>query len=268
MQCACQGILPKIGQTEKCGERHTSHAAAECPFLCVETVRPHTLVTEQVELFVFVGVVSLLKYRHIIRAAFVEIPVFLRIDRINLKPDHAEILPCKFTGFADVFHIALTSALTGQNQDFLHTAVGNDFHLMLDLFHVQFHAADVVVAVESAVDTVILAVIGNVQRCEEIDGVAEVLAGFQPCFLCHLLKERFRGRGEKCLEILNGAGVMLQCSLHISSGILCRIVVIHLRHHVCTYIRFDHFHSRQVFHVVLTGRRIIFQSVLFRQSFR
>ena len=77
------------------------------------------------------------------------------------------------------FYITLGAALSGEDQDLLHAAVGDDLHLMLDLRHIQLHPLDVVVAVEAAVDAVVFAVIGDVQGGEEIDGIAEVAAGFQ-----------------------------------------------------------------------------------------
>ena len=63
-------------------------------------------------------------------------------------------------------YIALRTAFAGKDQDFLHTGVSNDFHFMLNLLHIQLHAVDMVVAVEAAVDAVILAIVGNVQGCE------------------------------------------------------------------------------------------------------
>ena len=67
-----------------------------------------------------------------------------------------------FNRLADVFHTADLAALPGQNQDFLHAAVSDHLHFFFDLLHGQLHTADVVIAVEAAVDAVIFAVIGDI----------------------------------------------------------------------------------------------------------
>ena len=176
-------------------------------------------MSQQVKLFVFVRVVGFLKYGYIIRAAFVEISVFLRIDRIDFKPDHAEIVPRQFAGFSYVSHMALGPAFAGKDEDFLHAAVGDDFHLFFNLFHGKLHPVNVVITVKSAVDAVIFTVIGYVERREQIYCVAEMAACFKPCPLCRLFKKGLCRRGKQGFEILNGTGLMLQSRRHI----VCRI---------------------------------------------
>ena len=78
-------------------------------------------MSQQVEGFVFLCIVGLLKYRHIVGTTLMEIPILVRVDRINLQTDHAEILSCQLTGLTDVLYIALPSTLTCEDQDFLHT---------------------------------------------------------------------------------------------------------------------------------------------------
>jgi hypothetical protein len=75
------------------------------------------------------------------------------------------------SSFTDVFHVALRSALAGQNQNFFHTAVGNDFHFLFDLLHRELHSVDVVIAVKAAVHTVVLAIVCYVKGREQTDGI-------------------------------------------------------------------------------------------------
>ena len=65
--------------------------------------------------------------------AFMQILVFIRVYRINLNADVAEILPCNLYSLADVLHIRVRPALTCQNQNFLHAGIRDHLHLMLDL---------------------------------------------------------------------------------------------------------------------------------------
>ena len=159
MQCRSQGIPAKVRQPQKGGKSHPTHTATQCPLLGIKTIRPHPFVPCQMQLLVFFQIISLLKDSHIVRAALMEILVFIRIDRVNLQPHVTEILPCQPACPANILKAALATAFPGQQQDFLHAAAGNHLHLMLHLLTGQLHPLNVVIAVEAAVDAVILAVI-------------------------------------------------------------------------------------------------------------
>ena len=162
----------------------------------------------------------------------------------------------------------MRTAFAGENQDFLHAAVGDDLHFVFNLLHVQFHALNVVIAVEAAVNAVILAVVGDVQRGKQVNGVAEVLAGFQPGTLRHFLQKGLGGRGEEGLQILNGAGFVLQRRPDVLGGVLGGVVGVHLGEHHVPDIGINLFHPRQILHVAFPAGRVGFQPVLFFQGFR
>ena len=187
MQCACQCVLSEIGQTEQCRERYPSHATAQGSFLCIKAVGPNTLMSHQMQSFILYIVIGFLENSDIIHTTFMQIPIFIRIHRINFHADHAEIFSCQLTSLTNVFDITHGTAFACQNQDFLHAAVRDDLHFLFNLLHIQLHAVDVVIAVEAAVYTVILAVIRNIQGGEKINGIAEMLAGFDSCLLRHFL---------------------------------------------------------------------------------
>ena len=262
---AGKGVFSEIRKSQQSREGHAPHTAAESPFLSVESVRPHPFVAEKMKGFVFVGVVGFLKDRHIVGATLMEICVFVGVDGVDFQSHHAEVFPRQFAGFANVLYVAFGPAFTGENQDFLHAAVGDDLHFMLDLFHIQFHALDLVIAVETAVNAVVFAVVGNVEGREKINGVAEVLACFQPRLLCHFFQKRFGGGGEQRFEILNGTGGVLQGGFYILRRVSAVIVVIHPGNDVFTDIGINLFHSRQVFHVIFSAGRIGFQAVFLFQ---
>ena len=125
-----------------------------------------------------------------------------------------------------------------------------------------------VIAVETAVHTVIFTVVGDVQRCKQVYRVAKMFAGLDPGFLCHLLQERLSGRGEQSLEILDRTGVVIQSSPNIPRGILGVIVAFHLGHDLTADIGFNDFHSRHVLHMIPAAGRVCFQPMLFLQSRR
>ncbi len=208
MQGACQCILTEIRQSEQRRKSYAAHAAHQRTFLCVKAVRPYSFVSEQVQSFVFFGIIGFLKNGHIVRTAFVEILVFIGIDGIDLKTDHTEILSRQLTSFTDVFHITLSTALACEYEDLLHTAVSNNPHLFFDLFHGKLHTVNMVIAVKSAVNTVIFTVVGYVQGSKEVHCVTEMLACFNPCPLRHLFKKRLCRRRKERLKVLDGAGFM------------------------------------------------------------
>ena len=266
MQGTGQGVLPKVGQPQQGGEGHPPHPAPEGALLGVEAVGPHPLVAHQVQGLVLVGVIGLLKNGDVVGPALVEIAVLVGVDGVDLQPHHAEVFSGQLAGLADIFHIALGAALSGEDQDLLHAAVRNDLHLVLDLRHVQLHPLDMVVAVEAAVDTVVFAVIGDVQGGEEIDGVAEVAAGLQPRPGGHLLQEGLSRGGEEGLKILHGAGLVVQGGPHILGGIAGGVIGLHLSDHLVPDVGVELFHAGQILHVALPGGGIGLQLVLSGQG--
>ena len=92
----------------------------EGALLGVEAIGPHPLVAHEMEGLVLVRVVGLLKHGDIVRAALVEVTVLIGVDRVDLQPHHAEVLPGQLAGLADVLHAALDAALAGEDQDLLH----------------------------------------------------------------------------------------------------------------------------------------------------
>ena len=215
------------------------------------------------KLLVAIGVVGLLKNGDVVGAAFVEIAVLLGVHGVDLQAHHAEILPGQPAGFPDIFHVALPPALPGKDQNLLHAAGGNDLHLLLDLLQGELHAADVVVAVEAAVDAVVLAVVGDIQGGEEIDRVAEVLAGLQSGPGRHLLQEGLGGGRQEGLEVLDGAGIVLQGGLHVGGGVGRGVIGLHLAYDLVHHVGVDPLHIGQVSHVVCPGGGVGLQPVLF-----
>ena len=206
VQSAGKGIPAKIRKPQKCRKGCPPHTAHKSTLLSVKAVGPHTLMSEKMQSFILIDIVGLLKHGNIVRAALMEIAVFIRIDRVNLNSHHAEIFSRQTAGLSDILHAAFGPALTGEDENFLHTALGNDLHFLFDALHVQLHPADMVIAVKSAVHTVILTVIGNIKRREQIHRIAKMLTGFNPCPLSHLLQKRFRRRGQQCFEIFYRTG--------------------------------------------------------------
>ena len=148
----------------------------------------------QMQSFVFIRIISLLENRHIICAAFVKICVLIRIHRIHLKTDYLEIFPGDLTSLSDIFHIRFRFALSGKDQDLLESGFCNSCHLFLDLICIQLCASDLVVAVKSTVNTVVLTVVCNVDRCKHADTVPKMFPCFDPCSLCDFFQKRQRCR--------------------------------------------------------------------------
>ena len=266
MESACQSVLSEVRKSQQCRECYSPHASHEGSLLGIESVRPYPLVAQQMQCFVFISIVGFLEYCYVIGSALMEIAVILSVYRVDLKTHHAEILPGQPAGLPDVFHIAVGRALPCKNQYFLHSGVCDYLHLVLNLLPGQLHAADVVVAVESAVYAVIVTVVCYVQRREQIHRISEVLTGLSSGSNGHFLKKWLRSRGQQCLKVLNGAGFVVQRPADIGGGIDGVIIGLHLGHNLTAHIRFYYFHSRQVFHMVPAACGICFQSVLFIQS--
>ena len=162
--------------------------------------------------FIFVGIISFLKNSHIVCTTFMQISVILCIARINFKTHISEIFFGKTAGIADIGNAALWFALARQHQNFFNAGIGNNLHFMLNFFHGKLFSVNIVIAVKTAVNTVIFTVICNIQRCENVGRITEVVTRFTLGTLCHFFQKRFCGRGEQCLKVLSAAAVVGKCS--------------------------------------------------------
>ena len=98
-------VLSEIVKTEKRRKRNSSHSAANCAFLRVQTVGENALVSCEVKRFVLVGVVGFLKNRDVIGAVLVKILVLVRVHRVNLNSHVLEILVCNRASLADILDV-------------------------------------------------------------------------------------------------------------------------------------------------------------------
>ena len=115
MQSRSQRILAKIIQTKQRGKTCAPHTAHQRPFLRVKTIRPDSLMPQQMKRFIFITVVGLLEHCHIIYSALMQILIFIRIHRIDLDSDIPEIFPGDLHRLSYIFHVGILPALAGQN---------------------------------------------------------------------------------------------------------------------------------------------------------
>ena len=183
----CKGIFAKIVQPQQCCKADATHTTSNGTFLCIETIRKDPLVTCQMQSFVFIGIIGFLKNSHIIRPALVKILIFIRVHRIHFQTDDLEVFSSGLAGFPDVFHVGFCTAFSRKYQDLLQASLSDSFHFPLDLFFVETCAPDFIMAVESTINAVVLAVVGNVDRCEHTHAVTEIFLFFLLRFLRHFL---------------------------------------------------------------------------------
>jgi len=145
--------------------------------------------------FILICIVGFLEYRYIIYATFMKIFILIYIYRIDLNTDISEIFPGNLHCFSDIFYIRIGPAFPCKDQDLFHTGLCDHLHFMLDLFKCKFFAADVVVAVKTAVNAVILAVIGNIKRGKNVYRIAKMIFCDLLSFSGHYLQIRSRCRG-------------------------------------------------------------------------
>ena len=250
VQTGRKRILAEVGQTEQRRKADTAHAAHQCTLLRVQAIRENALVTAEVQGFVLLVVIGLLKYGDVVHTALVQISVLIHVERINLDADDTEILARQLNGFTDVGYRRHGTALAGQNEDFLQTGLRDGLQFLFDLVHIQFGTANLVVTVETAVNAVIFAVIGDIQRREHLHRVAKVLACFHLRPLGHLLEERQRRGRQQCAEVLRREYVLAERTQNISGSIGIRIIGVHAGNDLVLYFRADVVHARLVLHVV------------------
>lgn len=125
-------------------------------------------MTCQMQLCVFILVIGFLENSYVIHAAFMQISVFIAVERIDFYAYNLEVLACLIAGFADVMHVTHFAAFAGKNKDFLLTGGGDSLHFGSNLLAAQAGALNFIMAVEAAVNAVIFAVVGDIQRRKKV----------------------------------------------------------------------------------------------------
>ena len=182
-----------------------------------------------------------------------QISVLFHIERINLNADDTEVLARQFDRLPDILDRRHRTALAGQQQNLLQTGRGDGFQLPLDFLHIEPRAADLIMAVKSAIYAIVFTIVGDVQRGKHLHRVTEVLTRLHLGALRHLLKKRRGGRRQERGKILRLQHVAMQCALHIGCGILLRVVGLHPGDNLVLNVRADVFHAGLVGHVVGFG---------------
>ena len=219
MEAGGKGVPAEVVQPQQGGEGHPPHPPHQGPLLGLHPVGEHPLVARQMKLLVPCVVVGLLEHRHIVHPAPVEVGVLVGVHGVHLDAHHFEILPGDFAGLPDVLHVAHLPALSGEDEDFLQAGFGDGGHLPLNPRRVQLGPADLVVAVEAAVDAVVLAVVGDVDGGKQVHVVPKIPPLLQPGLLSHLLQEGLRRRREEGGKVLRGALGGVQSRPHVLSGV-------------------------------------------------
>ena len=250
VQARGQGVLAEVVQAQQGGHGHAAHSAAQGAFLGVEAIGPDALVAQQMQLLVSLGVVGFLKDGDVIHAAFVQVGVLVGVDGVDFHADVAEVAARDLHRLADVFQAGMRAAFAREDENFLHARLGDDAHLMLDFLHGKLLAADLVVAVETAVHAVVLAIVGDVERREDVDGVAEVAARDLFRAACRFFQEGGGGGGKQCLEVLDRAYARIEGAAYIAFGVACGIEGVHGGKHLVLDAGIDLLHAGQVGHMV------------------
>ena len=194
MESACEGIPPEIAQSQQCTEGDTPHTCADSPLLCVEPVGEDPLGSREMEFRVPLGVVGLLEDGDVVGTPLLEEPVLLGVHGVYLDPYRGKVLGGLLHAHPDVIHVGPCPGLPGEDEDLLQSRLRDGCHLDVHLVSCEAGPPDLVVDVETAVDAVILTVVGCVDGCEHADGVAEMLPGLLPRPDCDLLEHVACGR--------------------------------------------------------------------------
>lgn len=119
-------------------------------------------MTCQMQLCVFILIICFLENSYVIYAAFMQISVFIAVERIDFYAHNLKVLACLLAGLANVMHVTHFAAFAGENENFLLAGSGDSLHFGSNLLAVQAGALNFIMAVEAAVNAVIFAVVGYI----------------------------------------------------------------------------------------------------------
>ena len=200
--------------------------------------------------------VGFLKDGYKIRSALVQILVFIDIHWINFQSDGREILLRNLYRISDIFHAGCRTAFACQQQHFSHIGLCDRLHFLFDFFHVQMAAVNLVLTVKSAINTLILTIIGDIKRCKQLYAVAEMLFPFSLCLFCHLFQKWLCCRRKQSCELLHGASCASQGSLHLFCCVSCLFKCLHGSLNFFKHLRIQLLHVRLVGHRVVNGTQM------------
>ena len=115
-------------------------------------------------------------------------------------------------------------ALSRQNQNFFQPCFCNSRHFLFHFLLIQPHSMNLVTTVKPAVNTVILAVIGNVKRGKQGNGIPKMFSCLLRRFLGHFLQQSLCRRGQQRPKIFCGSAFCSQCTFYLLPGITFRLV--------------------------------------------
>ena len=207
-------------------------------------------MTCQMQLCVFILIICFLENSYVIYAAFMQISVFIAVERIDFYAYNLKVLACLLAGLANVMHVTHFAAFTCENENFLLAGSGDGLHFGSNLLAAQAGALNFIMAVEAAVNAVIFAVVGDIQRRKKGDVIAEVTLALDLCGTGNLLQKRQSGRRKQGREVLG-------CTLAVSEGckhVCFRIFIIIVSGagslHLIENIGVDNFHALLILHRV------------------
>ena len=251
MHTGGEHVLAEIRQPQQYAEADTTHAAHQCTFLCIDAVGKTTLGTGNMHFTVPLQVVGFLKNGDKICPCFPQHRVFVSIHGVHFQPDRGEIFLGNADSFRNVFRTGNRTAFTGEQQYLPHAGFGDVLHFRFDFRCIQLAAGNGILAVEAAVNALVFAVVGDVQRCEQQHIVAEVLFPFFLCPPSHLFQKRLCRRGEQCRKILERQHIFSQCRLYLFGCILFRLICRSGSDHMVKNVRIDLLHVGLIFHRVI-----------------
>ena len=167
------------------------------------------------QLTVFIRGVGFLKNGDEVSSALMQIGIITAVHGVDLKTDNTKIFAGQPAGCTNILYVAHSRAFPGQDQDFFQPLSGNSLHFRFYFSGSKLGAFDIVVAVKAAVDAVIFAVVGDIKRGEQIDGITEMFTCFCLCPLCQLFQKWCCGRREQCGECFRRQVILKQGLFHV-----------------------------------------------------
>ena len=155
-----------------------------------------------------------------------QIGVFIAVHRINLYAHHLKVLASQLTSFPNIAYSAHFAAFAGQNEDFLHTGFGDGLHFGYQLLPVKTCSVNAIVAIKAAVNTVILAIVGDIKGRKEGHVIAEIALALLTGLLGYFFQQGQRSRGKQGREIIRGSMLLRQSSQHVSRCIAAVIIAV------------------------------------------
>ena len=210
MQCRKKRFGSPILESDQISDTYFINSSLTEPIGRFETVTIVGLPPAQVINRITFAVVGLLIDIYRMQSVIHQHAVVVRIERLHLERDLLEVIFDNIHRIGHILYTRRTGSLARYQQNVFERILLDGLTLGMYLVRRQNSAMDLVRTVETTIDTMVLADVGQIERNIELNRISETATGNLIAFHGHFVQVFIRSRGNQCGKILHRRTILAQ----------------------------------------------------------